>query len=76
MVKFVMKGASPLVVFHEGSLKTFAPGAVIDASEAPHEWFELVDPPKVTPAPKPVVKKKLSEKKEHSPKVKLPADKF
>jgi len=58
MAKYIMNGPSTLVVFHEDSLQSFSPGQVIESSRAPHEWFSLVDPPKVVvkEAPKVVVK--------------------
>ena len=83
MAKFILKASKPLVVWHVDSLKTFSPGQVIEAAEAPHEWFELVEPvkkPKPVPkvkkapvkeAPKPVLKKKTT-----APKLDLPTEKF
>jgi hypothetical protein len=84
MAQFIMKGARPLVVWHQDALQTFSPGTIVEANEAPHEWFELVEAPKEekkpTPPPvvKPVVKKKAPTiaKEKSKPKVDLPSDKF
>ena len=78
MAKYKLMSNSPLVVWHEDSLKTFTSGQIIEAKEAPHEWFELVEAPKketpvptVKKAPKPPLKKKVT-----APKIDLPTQKF
>ena len=87
MKKYVMNGKTSLVVFFEKGLRTFNPGEVVVANEAPHGWFELVNPPKPKPKPKakPVAKvtpkihiskERIITKKDPLPKVDLPTDKF
>jgi hypothetical protein len=85
MKKYVMNGKAPLLVFFEEGLRNFSPGEVVEADQAPHEWFELVNPPKPKPKAKPaakvtpkihISKERIITKKDPLPKVDLPTDKF
>ena len=49
MAKYVMSGGSVLVILFEGSLRTFAPGELIEVDVPPHSWFKLINPPKPVP---------------------------
>ena len=73
MAKYVMRGKGPLVIFFKDGLKTFNTGDVVETVGSPHEWFELVDPPK----PKNIVKKakaKNTVKKETPPNLEAAQD--
>ena len=61
MAKYVMKRKGPLVIFFKDGLRTFNTGDVVGSVGSPHEWFELIDPPKP----------KNSVRKETPPKIHL-----
>ena len=80
MAKFIMNGARDLVVWHQNSLKTFAPGTIIEAGESPHEWFDLLEPPTKKKKEAPIKVKKevkpVTTEKSTPLKIDLPTEKF